>query len=275
MLFSATMPDEIRHLAEEVLNAPVRVQIGHSRPTATVAQVLYSVNQDGKINLLKDIMARTDMRSTLIFTRTKHRAKSLASQLQKAGYTATSLQGNLSQQKRQQALNGFKRGEFKVLVATDIAARGIDVSNISHVINFDVPATVDAYTHRIGRTGRAACTGEALTFASREDRKIISQIERTLGGKLAWVNEADTGEDVHDSRFSAGKPARKPLNRSMKDALPSGKGNGHRAGGNTTFADERKQRKSAAGSSRPGSRQKKNHRAAIMIDGAGNFFLNP
>jgi superfamily II DNA/RNA helicase len=274
MLFSATMPDEIRHLAEEVLNNPVRVQIGYSRPTATVAQVLYSVNQNAKITLLKDIMARTDMRSTLIFTRTKHRAKSLAGQLQKAGYTATSLQGNLSQQKRQQALNGFKRGEFKVLVATDIAARGIDVSNISHVINFDMPATVDAYTHRIGRTGRAACTGEALTFAGHEDRKIISQIERALGGKLAWVNVADKGEDLPVSRSSAGKPTRKPVNRSRKGAHPSGKRNGHRAGGNATFADERKQRKSSVGHSKTGSRQKKNSRAAIMIDGSGNFFLN-
>jgi ATP-dependent RNA helicase RhlE len=188
LLFSATMPDEIRHLAEEILNNPVRVQIANSRPAATVSQVIYSVEQNHKINLLKDIMARTDMVSTLIFTRTKHRAESLARQLQKAGYAATSLQGNLSQQKRQKALNGFRRGEFKVLVATDIAARGIDVSGISHVINFDVPATVDAYTHRVGRTGRASCTGEALTFASREDRKIISHIERTIGTKLAKIN---------------------------------------------------------------------------------------
>ena len=275
MLFSATMPDEIRHLAEEVLANPVRVQIGHSRPTATVSQVLYSVNQNNKIDLLKDIMSRTDMRSTLIFTKTKHRAKSLASQLQKAGYTATSLQGNLSQQKRQKALNGFKRGEFKVLVATDIAARGIDVSNISHVINFDMPANVDAYTHRIGRTGRAACTGEALTFASREDRKIISQIERTLGGKLAWGNAPDKGEDGPDREPSTGRPARKSFNRSRKGNFPSGQSKGRRTGGNAAFPEERKQRQSSAGYNRAGSRQKKNRRAAIMINGAGNLFLNP
>jgi ATP-dependent RNA helicase RhlE len=275
MLFSATMPDEIRHLAEEVLDDPVRVQIGHSRPTATVSQVLYSVNQNGKVDLLKDIMARTEMRSTLIFTRTKHRAKSLAGQLQKAGYTATSLQGNLSQQKRQQALNGFKRGEFKVLVATDIAARGIDVSNISHVINFDVPATVDAYTHRIGRTGRAACTGEALTFASREDRKIISQIERTLGSKLAWINSPAVFDEITERTPQAAKPAKKPFNGSGKSSRPSRQRNGSRSSGNAPFADERKQRQASAGPSKAGSRQKKNRRAAIMIDGAGNFFLNP
>jgi superfamily II DNA/RNA helicase len=275
MLFSATMPDEIRHLAEEVLADPVRVQIGHSRPTATVSQVLYSVNPNNKVDLLKDIMSRTDMRSTLIFTKTKHRAKSLASQLQKAGYTATSLQGNLSQQKRQKALNGFKRGEFKVLVATDIAARGIDVSNISHVINFDMPATVDAYTHRIGRTGRAACTGEALTFASREDRKLISQIEGTLGGKLAWINGAAAGEDVPDSGPSASKPARKPFSRNRKGSPPSGHRKGRRNDGNRAFSDERKQKQSSALHNRAGSRQNKNRRAAIMIDGVGNLFLNP
>ena len=271
MLFSATMPDEIRHLAEDVLDDPVRVQIGHSRPTATVSQVLYSVNQNGKIDLLKDIMSRMEMRSTLIFTRTKHRAKSLAGQLQKAGYTATSLQGNLSQQKRQQALNGFKRREFKVLVATDIAARGIDVSNISHVINFDVPATVDAYTHRIGRTGRAACTGEALTFASKEDRKIISQIERTLGSKLAWINSPAVSDVTQDRT----PQAKKPFNGGRKSSRPSRQSNWSRRAGNALFTDERKQRQASARPSMAGSRQKKNRRAAIMIDGAGNFFLNP
>ena len=147
LLFSATMPSEIRNLAEEILDNPVRVQIAHSRPTATVEQMLFMVEQNRKMTLLKDIMAKTDMGATLIFTRTKHRAESLARQLQKAGYTATSLQGNLSQQNRQKALSGFKRGQFKVLVATDIAARGIDVTGISHVINYDMPATVDAYTH--------------------------------------------------------------------------------------------------------------------------------
>jgi len=274
MLFSATMPDEIRHLAEEVLANPVRLQIGHSRPTATVAQVLYSVNQNGKIDLLKDIMSRTEMRSTLIFTKTKHRAKSLASQLQKAGYTATSLQGNLSQQKRQQALNGFKRGEFKVLVATDIAARGIDVSNISHVINFDMPATVDAYTHRIGRTGRAACTGEALTFAGKEDRKIIGQIERTLGSKLAWINSSAVFDEAPARIPQPGKPVKKPINSSRKSSRPVGQRNWRRTSVNEAFADERKQRKSSVGLGKADSRQKKNRRAALMIDGVGNFFLN-
>ncbi len=275
LLFSATMPDEIRHLAEEILDNPVRVQIGHSRPTATVTQVVYSVDQNRKADLLKNIMAKTDMSSALIFTRTKYRAQSLANQLQKAGYTATSLQGNLSQQQRQRALNGFKRGEFKVLVATDIAARGIDVSGISHVINFDVPATVDVYTHRVGRTGRAACTGEAFTFASREDRKIISQIERTLGEKLVWINSRAMSEEGLDSRCSAGKPVRKSWHKAKKNSRLAGQRNGRQAGRFTRSVDPGKQEQSPAIQRKAGSRQKRKRRAAMMIDGAGNLFLNP
>src|SRR5210317_1039831 len=229
LLFSATMPDEIRHLAEDILDDPVRVQIAHSKPTATVSQVLFSVEQNRKMTLLKDIMAKTYMSSTLIFTRTKYRAESLARQLHKAGYTATSLQGNLSQQKRQKALNGFKRGQFKVLVATDIAARGIDVSGISHVINYDVPSTVDAYTHRVGRTGRASCKGEAYTFASREDRKIISQIERSLGKKINRNNDPDLAVDNTISMPPAGKPGKKVWHKTKKNGRPSGGRNGRPA----------------------------------------------
>ena len=274
LLFSATMPDEIRHLAEEVLNNPVRVKIGHSRPTATVSQVLYAVDQNKKTGLLKEIMAKTDMVSTLIFTRTKYRAKSLAGQLQKAGYKATSLQGNLSQQKRQKALNGFKRGEFKVLVATDIAARGIDVSGISHVINFDMPATVDAYTHRVGRTGRAACTGEAFTFACREDRKIISQIERSMGAKLVWGNSPEAIGATRDKTPLTGRPAKKSWNKTRKNNRPAAKRNGHTAlKGSTTGG--RGQQEKPAGYGKADSRRNKNRRAAVMVDTAGNLFLNP
>jgi superfamily II DNA/RNA helicase len=273
MLFSATMPDEIRHLAEDVLDNPFRVEIGHSRPTATVSQVLYSVTQNRKTELLKDIMAKTVMDSTLIFTRTKYRAKSLASQLQKAGYAATSLQGNLSQQKRQKALNGFKSGQFKVLVATDIAARGIDVSGISYVINFDMPATVDAYTHRVGRTGRAACTGKALTFACREDRKIISQIELSMETKLAWVNSPGKVEEKKDSIIPSGVPAKKSSNKRRKNNLPESQSHGRKTFKNATTAD-RKQKENSARKNKTGSRKIRNRRAALMIDGAGKLFLN-
>jgi superfamily II DNA/RNA helicase len=124
------------------------------------------------------------MKTTLVFTRTKHKAKSLAMKLAQSGFRATSLQGNLSQNKRQEALDGFKDGTFKILVATDIAARGIDVTGISHVINYDMPDTAEAYIHRTGRTGRAACTGEALNFATLEDTRMIRSIEQSLDGKM-------------------------------------------------------------------------------------------
>ena len=279
LLFSATMPGEIRNLAEEILDHPVRIQIAHSRPTATVSQLLFSVEQNRKMTLLKDIMAKTDMASTLIFTRTKHRAESLARQLHQAGYTATSLQGNLTQQKRQQALNGFKRGQFKILVATDIAARGIDVVGISHVINYDVPATVDAYTHRVGRTGRASSTGEAFTFASREDRKIIDQIERTLGKKINRNNDPDLTLEVPDRSPLLERPVKKSWHKARKNGQPAGGRNGRPAGRGaksaSTSPGSAKREQPPARHRKAGSRQRRQSRAAMMVDGSGNLFLNP
>ncbi len=185
LVFSATMPKEIRHLAEEILYKPVTVQINHTLPAPSISHVLYQVAKAKKTSLLKNIIEERDMACTLIFTRTKYKAKSLALVLEKAGFSATSLQGNLSQQKRQQAMDGFRDGTYKIMVATDIAARGIDVLGISHVINYDVPDTAETYTHRTGRTGRATRSGQALTFADREDGKMISLIERNLGKKMA------------------------------------------------------------------------------------------
>jgi ATP-dependent RNA helicase RhlE len=228
--------------------------------------MLFSVEQNRKMTLLKDIMAKTDMTSTLIFTRTKYRAESLARQLHKAGYTATSLQGNLSQQKRQKALNGFKCGQFKVLVATDIAARGIDVSGISHVINYDVPATVDAYTHRVGRTGRASCTGEAFTFASREDRKIISQIERSLGKKISRNNDPDLVVDNTISIPPVGKPDKKSWHKAKKKGRPAvGRSNGRPARRTARPADAGKQEQPQARHYKAGSRQKRKQRREASL----------
>jgi ATP-dependent RNA helicase RhlE len=184
LLFSATMPDDIKRLAREVLSAPVTLQINASAPARTVAHALYPVEQHLKTALLIDLLRHTDTESVLVFTRTKHRAKRVGQLLEDSGYRAASLQGNLSQNRRQAALDGFRDGSYKILVATDIAARGIDVTRISHVINFDMPDTVDAYTHRIGRTGRAEKTGDAFTFITPEDEDIVRNIERTLGEKV-------------------------------------------------------------------------------------------
>ena len=184
LLFSATMPKEIRHLANEVLKDPVTVDVGATLPAVTVSHALYPVAQHLKTPLLLELLHRTDTESVLIFTRTKHRAKRLAEQLVKAGYKTASLQGNLSQQRRQAAMTGFRDGTFQILVATDIAARGIDVTQISHVVNYDIPNTSDAYIHRIGRTGRAARSGDAYTLVTGEDTDMVRSIERVLGGTV-------------------------------------------------------------------------------------------
>ncbi|MFZ5759930.1 MAG: DEAD/DEAH box helicase [Thermodesulfobacteriota bacterium] len=216
LVFSATMPAEIRHLAEEILTGPVTVQINPSRPVATITHLLYAVEQNAKITLLKKILQEKNPDSAIVFTRTKHKAKTLALQLEKAGCRSVALQGNMSQQKRQMALDGFKNGRYTILVATDIAARGIDVAGISHVINFDMPSTAETYTHRTGRTGRASRTGTALTFATSEDTRMISLIERALGKKMdrgvtpvCVCPPADDELEEKKARFSPEMPTRK------------------------------------------------------------------
>ena len=184
LLFSATMPDDIRRLAKEILKDPVTVQVGETAPVSTVSHSVYPVAQHLKSALLVKLLQRTVLESVLIFTRTKHRATRLARRIKQAGLPVTSLQGDLSQPQRQKALGGFRDGTYRILVATDIAARGIDVARISHVINYDMPDTVDAYTHRIGRTGRATSTGDAFTFATPQDSPLMWDIEKVLGEKM-------------------------------------------------------------------------------------------
>ncbi|MBX2997150.1 MAG: DEAD/DEAH box helicase [Caldilineaceae bacterium] len=181
LFFSATMPDEIRSLADSILKDPVTVQIGMIAPATTVSHALYPVPEGLKKRLLLALLKTTVTGRTLIFTRTKRRARTLALDLSNEGYNVAALQGNMAQNRRLEAMNGFRDGKYDILVATDIAARGIDVAEIAHVINFDMPDTVDAYTHRIGRTGRALQTGEALTFAVADDVEMVRAVERVLG----------------------------------------------------------------------------------------------
>jgi len=184
LFFSATMPQDIRRLADSILKDPVAVQIGLIAPAKTVSHALYPISQGLKKKLLLDTLEQTATGRVLVFTRTKYRARNLARDLKKRGYRAATLQGNMSQNQRQAAIDGFRDGKYDILVATDIAARGIDVKDISHVINFDMPDTVDAYTHRIGRTGRAHRTGEALTFVTRGDEPLVRAIEKVLGKRI-------------------------------------------------------------------------------------------
>ena len=184
MLFSATMPNEVRGLTREALREPVSVEVGNAAPVATISHALYSVSHHRKTALLVEILRRTEAESVIVFTRTKHRASRLAAELARSGCAVTSLQGNLSQGERRRAIEGFRRRQFDVLVATDIAARGIDVSTVSHVINYDAPDTADAYTHRVGRTGRATRTGEAFTLITNEDIALVKALDRVLGKRL-------------------------------------------------------------------------------------------
>ncbi|WP_075075103.1 DEAD/DEAH box helicase [Longilinea arvoryzae] len=184
LLFSATMPPEIRKLAMETMHDPATVEINVSRPVDTVQHAVYSVEQEHKVDLLLELLPQAKGEKVLIFTRTKHRAKRLSIQLSKAGLAATSLQGNLSQSARQSAMDGFRSGRVKVMVATDIAARGIDVTHISHVINFDMPDTPEAYTHRIGRTGRMYNVGTALSLVTPDDLPMLRTIEKNIGRRI-------------------------------------------------------------------------------------------
>ena len=184
MLFSATMPPDIRRLVQEALRIPVTVQIGHSAPVESVSHSIYPVKQHLKTKLLTAVLRSFETDSVLVFTRTKHRADRVGLQLKRSGFRATALHGDLAQNRRQAALDGFRDGSVKILVATDIAARGIDVLSISHVINFDMPENVDAYTHRIGRTGRVDQKGDALTFVTAADAALVKEIEEVLKAPL-------------------------------------------------------------------------------------------
>jgi ATP-dependent RNA helicase RhlE len=214
MVFSATMPSEIRRLTGDILRNPTTVQVGISAPADTVSHALYPVAQHLKTALLLKLLGNTDTQSVLVFTRTKHRARSLGKKLVAAGYRSASLQGNLSQNRRQAALDGFRDGTFQILVATDIAARGIDVTRISHVINYDIPATPEAYIHRIGRTGRATRSGEAFTLITGEDQDMVRAINRIIGSKIEQrtLSTFDYGSPLPDhagrSRWTR-KPQRK------------------------------------------------------------------
>jgi ATP-dependent RNA helicase RhlE len=184
LLFSATMPKEVRRLANDLLTDPHIVELNTSAPAATIDHALVMVAERSKRDLLSHVLKNDNCDSAIVFTRTKHRARRLAEQLSKAGHKAVGIQGNLSQAARDRAMQGFRARRFDILVATDIVARGIDVSGVSHVINFDVPNTPEAYTHRIGRTGRAELEGRACTFVTVSDHGWLRATERMIGSPI-------------------------------------------------------------------------------------------
>jgi ATP-dependent RNA helicase RhlE len=192
MLFSATMPPVIARLAAEVLHDPLTIQVGRrSAPAVGITQAAYPVAENLKTNLLRHLLRHTEMPSVLVFTRTKHLAKRLTRIVAADGFAVTELHSNLTQPQRTRAMEGFRRGDFQVMVATNIAARGLDVTHITHVISFDVPHVPDDYVHRIGRTARAEAEGDAWVLVSPAEEKSLAQIERHIGQRLPRVSLPD------------------------------------------------------------------------------------
>jgi len=191
LFFSATMPPPIVALTRELLRQPATINLERTAaPAVGITQAVYPVAQDVKSSLLLELIKRGEMKSALVFTRTKHRANRLADFLMRYNVACERIHGNRSQAQRTAALAGFKSGRFRILVATDIAARGIDVEALSHVINFDVPAVPEDYIHRVGRTARAEMTGDAFTFVSPEEEGDLKAIERAVGKRLPRVTLA-------------------------------------------------------------------------------------
>jgi ATP-dependent RNA helicase RhlE len=186
LLFSATMSAEVRELAARFMRTPEHVEAGERRnPAETIRQHFYSSTPQAKLDLLVHALEAEKMQSVLVFSRTKHGADKISRRLERKGISSMAIHSNRSQSQRQRALDGFRQGDFRVLVATDIAARGLDVDGISHVINYDIPRDAEDYIHRIGRTGRAGAAGDAITFIAHEDREHVQKIERFIGKKIA------------------------------------------------------------------------------------------
>lgn len=242
LLFSATMPNDVADLAKGLLKDPVRVEVVPQSSTAErIDQRLFYVARGHKRALLAKLLGEPDMRRAIVFTRTKHGANRLAEQLEKDGFITAAIHGNKSQGARQQALNAFKTGKVKVLVATDIAARGIDVDDISHIVNYELPMEPEAYVHRIGRTARAGASGIALSFCDGEERGLLRDIERIIRVKLPVVEDHPFVGVAEDAAARAAAGEGLPLrhrggNRGQHQGRPGqgarkSSGGGHRDGG--------------------------------------------
>ena len=215
LFFSATMPPVIAKLAHELLRDPATVQIGRRSSTAVgITQAAYPVPAHLKTALLRHMLGETEMPSVLVFTRTKHNAKKLAKALTNDGFSVAELHSNRSPAQRTQAMNGFRRGDFQIMVATNIAARGLDVDHITHVISTDVPDVPEDYVHRIGRTGRAGATGDAFILVAREEEGALARIERQVGVRLPRIT-------LPDFDYNAVAPPKAPGDR---DDRPRGGG---------------------------------------------------
>jgi ATP-dependent RNA helicase RhlE len=211
LFFSATMPAPIVKLASEMLHEPARIElVSKTAPAEGIAQAVYPVAQDRKAELLAELLAKGEMQDALVFTRTKHRADRLTKFLTERRVKAGRIHGNRSQRQRTEALERFRSGYYRVLVATDIAARGIDVEELGHVVNFDVPAVPEDYVHRVGRTGRAEATGDAFTFVSPQEEGDLRRIEHAIGKRLPRVTVPGFDVPTQAVAHAGGGGARRP-----------------------------------------------------------------
>lgn len=260
LLFSATMPPPIAALTRELMNKPVMIDLGRrSLPAIGITQAVYPVKQDLKAGLLLALLERNEMSQALVFTRTKHRANRLAERIIKRGIKAERIHGNRSQPQRTAALAGFKTGQYRVLVATDIAARGIDIEALGHVVNFDVPEAPDDYIHRVGRTARAGEIGDAFTFVAPEEENDLRAIEKAIGKRLPRITLPDFDYDARpEGRFEvpigeriAAIRSRKAEERARSRAKADRHdGAGRHGGGRLQSSTERSSRNSTNNGSR-------------------------
>ena len=256
--FSATMPPPIETLTRDMLRNPAKIALQRrAAPAEGVVQAVYPVPASLKKQLLVELFTRGHMEDALVFTRTKHRANQLTKVLNRNGISAERIHGNRSQAQRTKALAGFKAGKFRVLVATDIAARGIDVEALGHVVNFDIPGLPEDYIHRVGRTARAELTGEAFTLVAPEDEATLRRIERTVGSKINRVLLEDFSYEA-TRETTPNAPAGRRNGNSARNSNGARNGNGAGNGNGSTNGSGRRQKRgnwarSAAKSPEPGA----------------------
>jgi ATP-dependent RNA helicase RhlE len=232
LLFSATFPDEIRKLAASFMHDPVTVEVApRNRPVELISQVAYPVDRDRKRELLAHLVKSNNWQQVLVFTRTKHGANRLSQQLERDGIDSDAIHGNKSQGARTRALKRFKDSELQVLVATDIAARGLDIEDLPHVVNYDLPHVAEDYVHRIGRTGRAGASGEAVSLVSADDRPLLAAIERLIGRRIEQKTAVgfEAGSRSQSPAPQQEQPHHQRQERGRQHAAPARHGgNGHR-----------------------------------------------
>jgi ATP-dependent RNA helicase RhlE len=258
MMFSATFSNDIRKLTHGLLNNPVQIEVSPRNAAAkTVKQSVYEVDKSQKGNLLAHLIEDKNWHQVLVFTRTKHGANRLAEKLHKSGLPAAAIHGNKSQGARTKALADFKSNKVRVLVATDIAARGIDISDLPHVVNFELPNVAEDYVHRIGRTGRAGSEGEAISLVSADEAKLLAGIERLIQQRLTREVEAGfvpkqnvpLSQNITEERKPKSQKPRRPGGNGQQarrhDGKPQGSGNGN--------SQARKKPQGASGKKRPAS----------------------